>query len=162
MIEVRRGVTEDRNRLRKVSTRRGREGLTDEARAELDWWGFQDASTPNEVERAKAYVVGEMLKVGAGVDGYTALRAAGFELLDWFDQSGGRITATKFGSSRDADPRPDGNAYSPSDAVRWLAEQLSIIEPGLNREDPRRPGSNVATDAAYTVVQAYRHASGPG
>jgi hypothetical protein len=157
MIAIRRSVAKDRNRLRKVSTARGLDGLTAEAREELDWWGFRSLSTADDVAEGMKRVI-TLLEVGRGVDGYSALRAAGRVLLDWFAARGQPITATKFGSSVEGEAREDGNAYAPSEAVAFLAHHFVELDPALDAEDPARPGSHLATDAAFRVVRAYQAA----
>ena len=157
-FELRKQVSKDRNRLRKVRS----ESLTDEARDELRWWGVRDLSTPEAVERGMRYVLDEMLKGDRGVDEYAsihaALRLAGFELLDWLSARGTPITATKFGTR--GEPGPNDNLYYPSYAVEFLATQFALIDPNLDAEDPQRPGSNLALDIAYRVARTYITASG--
>jgi hypothetical protein len=162
MIAIRRKVAKTRNRLRKVSTAGGVEGLTTEAREELDWWCVRKLSTAEDVAEGMKYVVA-MLGVGGGVDGYSALRAAGRELLHWFAATGRPVTATKFGSSKvgpatEGEARLDGNSYAPSEAVAFLAHHFVQLDPALDAEDPGRPGSHLATDAAFRVVRAYQAA----
>lgn len=161
MLAIRRGVTKDRNRLRKVSTSHGVEGLTAEAREELAWWQAANGAVPRDAEAGMRYVVDEMLTVGRGVSDHdsliAALRSAGFALLDWY-AADHRITATKFGSSREGEAREDGNVYVPSKAVEWLAAQFVALDPALAREHPARPGSSVATDAAFRAVRSYQAA----
>ena len=169
MTAVREQVAKDRNKFRKVSTSRGRAGLTDEARRELDFWGFGWAETPEEVARAKRYVVDGtpyivdgkryvvdgMLRTGGGVEGFAALRAAGALLLTWYAGRGG-LTATRLRQASPSDndgdgERLDGDQYAPSAAVSFLAKEFVRLDPTLAETDAS--GVRRDIDAAFTVTR---------
>ena len=158
-IPSRRAITKERNRLRKVSTVKGWAGLNDQAREDFEWWGLRDNGLPDDAERAKRYLVDDILKVGAGVDGHSALRAAGTILLTWFVHHGRPLTATRLraaspeNSRGDYIERRDGLEYAPSEAVKFLAEQFVLLDPALAVPPPGRPDIRRDIDAAYTVVQ---------
>jgi hypothetical protein len=148
-----------RNRLRKIAPRRMVNGEAAEMLAELDWWGIPRPRDLAEAERAKSHLLREMAQE-AGSPGDAALRAAGFALLSWWYEQGKTVTATKLSVSRgEADDNApgdvEGNAYAPSDAVAFLAEQLPRIQPWLGKLNPERPGWTPALDAAYTIARKW-------
>lgn len=160
MMRVRPDVARDRNRLRKVSPASMANGRAREMLAELDWWGIPRPRDLAEAECARKELV-DRLEQEAGAPGDPALRAAGFELLRFWIESGNDVTATKVNQSggaagEDGAGDLDGNAYAPSAAVAFLAEQLPSIVPWLGQADSARPGWTPALDAAYTIARAWR------
>jgi hypothetical protein len=157
-------ITDTRNRIRDVSPRSMLAAKPRErAQAmleELDWWGIPRPHTLAEAQHAKQIVLG-WLEQDAGSPGDAGLRAAGFELLDWWCEQGNKATATKVDRSQGSGGEAGagdvgGRAYAPSPAVAWLADQLPKIVPWLGQIDPGRPGWTPALDAAYTIAQAWR------
>lgn len=153
LADSRHEATKVRDRLRKLSPSGGEAALPPESAADWQWHrenqqGFDRLTF--ELQREE--VLG--ITGPRGVDGYAAARAAGFILLDWLGSTGAEITAMKFGTSS-GDPGPDDNLYLPSYAVDFLAQQLVDLDPALDREDTRRPGSNLALDTANRVVRLY-------
>lgn len=152
-LASRRDAAKVRDRLRKLSPSKGVSGLPLESQADWEWHrqnqaGFDRYSFETQRDEVLA------LTGPRGVAGYAGERAAGFVLLDWLKSTGAPITAMKFGTTT-GDPGPDDNLYLTSLAVDFLAQQLVEIDPTLDAEDPRRPGSNLAIDAANRVTRLY-------
>jgi hypothetical protein len=141
MMRVRADVATDRNRLRKVSPASMASGRATETLVELDWWGIPRPCDFAEAERAKHLLLARLEQREAGSPGYAEWRAAGYELLRFWIESGNVVTATKLNQSR------SGGEYKPSAAVAFLAEQLPHVVPGLGREG--------ALAAAYTIARAW-------
>lgn len=125
MMRVRQDAARERNRLRKVSPASMVSGRAAEMLAELDWWGIPRPPNLIEAERAKEAVLSRLEQRDSGSPGYAEWRAAGFELLRFWVESGKPVTATKVNQSI------RGGEERPSAAVAFLAEHLPRVVPGL-------------------------------
>ena len=95
MMRVRQAVASDRNRLRKVSPASIVSGRAKEMLAELDWWGIPRPNNVTDAEHAIEQLKARLEQHAAGSPGYAEWRAAGFELLRFWTESGRPVTATK-------------------------------------------------------------------
>lgn len=159
-MRIRRDTSRVRNRLRKVSPSSMVSGRAVEVLEQLDWWSIPRPRDIPEAHRALIRLLARLEQREEGAPGKAALRAAGFELLRWWVEQGNRVTATKRSTSAGAageDGAGDvhGNAFAPSAAVSFLAEQLPKIDPLLALADPARPDWAPALDVAYTITRAW-------
>lgn len=151
------------NRLRKAATPKAVAKLPSDLREHwqdtFDWlsWNMRGfAGWPHDLQCRE---VASHACAPRGADGYNQYAAAAWLLLGWWDANPGRlVTATKFGTAKQVRarevPRADGNVYTPSAAVQFLAEELKLMDPKIDKA-PGEDGENRSLDAAYCLTRSY-------
>lgn len=151
-----------RNRLRKIRTARGIEGLPPDLRAvwdeEVAWFsrvmaGFRDWPLSLQIDEVVCH------GAPAGQATNTAYAAAAIPLLTWWEQHEGKeATCTKFGKTKpstdEQQMRSDGNVYTPSSATLFLAIELTRIDPNLAILD--QDGTDSAIQKAFAACRHYQ------
>ena len=145
-----------RNRIRKIKSAGGIARLPVRLKVqwhdEFEWFsqsmvGFRDWPLLLQIREIADH------GASAGQAAHAAYAAAAAPLLEWWELTA-PVTATKFGKRKPAageevQSRRDGNSYAPSAAVRFLAEELSLIDPSLAAA--QGDGTDAALDVAFRV-----------